>query len=271
MKINHLKLALLGCGILLMVSCKKEESDNDTLIAKDFALGENATEDLQSIADQAQLGDLNDFKSGNDLLAGNCATITRDTLSNPKTMTIDFGPTNCLGNDGRLRRGVINVTYTGKYRDPGTVITITTQDYYVNNNKIIGTRVITNQGPNSLNQMVYNVTVNCQIEKANGAGTAIHNATKTRSWIEGFDTPQWNDDVYLVEGTVNGTSAAGVSFTATTLSPLRRQIGCKWFTEGKVEINKTGKPSRIIDFGNGNCDNEATVTINGNVYNITLP
>ncbi len=42
------------------------------------------------------------------------------------------------------------------------------------------------------------------------------------------------------------------------------------FVSGTVEILPDGKPLRILYFGNGECDNDATVTINGETYNINL-
>jgi hypothetical protein len=49
-------------------------------------------------------------------------------------------------------------------------------------------------------------------------------------------------------------------------------IGCrKHFTQGVLEHTPSGKAMRTIDYGNGACDDQATVTINGNTYTITLP
>ena len=53
-------------------------------------------------------------------------------------------------------------------------------------------------------------------------------------------------------------------------SPLKRDLSCNWISAGTIELQPTGKPLRTIDFGTGTCDNQATVTINGTIYNITL-
>jgi hypothetical protein len=47
------------------------------------------------------------------------------------------------------------------------------------------------------------------------------------------------------------------------LSCLLRRI-----TKGTVELNPEGKNTRTIDFGNVECDNEATVTVNGKTFKI---
>ncbi len=49
------------------------------------------------------------------------------------------------------------------------------------------------------------------------------------------------------------------------------QMSCRNIVAGQLAITPDGKATRYINFGTGTCDNDATVTINGNVYNITLP
>ena len=53
-------------------------------------------------------------------------------------------------------------------------------------------------------------------------------------------------------------------------SALRKEIGCRHIVSGSLALTPSGKPTRYVDFGTGACDDQATVTINGNVYNITL-
>ena len=75
-------------------------------------------------------------------------TIMIDTLSTPRSVTIDFGSDDCVGNDGRVRKGILNITYTGRYREVGSAITITTDNYSVDGYLIEGTKVIENLGLN---------------------------------------------------------------------------------------------------------------------------
>jgi hypothetical protein len=73
-------------------------------MSNDNALAEFSYNDALNIADEAstlQTGDnLGSYKT-----ASNCATVTHDTNTMPRTITIDFGAANCLCNDGRNRRG----------------------------------------------------------------------------------------------------------------------------------------------------------------------
>ena len=105
---------------------------------------------------------------------------------------------------------------------------------------------------------------------ANGGGTITWTSARTREFIAGASTPTWTDDIYLITGTASGTSSKGNSFTAQTIDPIRKEMACYFIVSGSIEFIPSGKAVRVIDFGNGNCDNQATVTINGTVYNITL-
>ena len=262
---------------ITFTSCKKDKDetlDSDTSAASDNALAEGTYNDVHNIADEASSGSLTSYLmtsgSGERGLLSTCATITNDTTVMPHMLTIDFGTSNCLCNDGRYRRGVINCSYSGHYRDSLATHTITFTNYFVNDNQVMGTKTVTNNGHNAAGHLVYNVTVNGSIIKASGAGTVTWNSTRTREWIQGESTPTWSDDVYLITGSASGNNAAGRSFTINITTPLRREIGCHHFVSGVFELTPSGKPVRVVDYGTGACDNTATVTISGHTYTITL-
>ena len=261
---------------MLFTSCRreKEEKDTDTSSASDNALAEGTYNDVNNIADEAAEGNLSSYltptPSDNKSILSSCAVITHDTTVTPRVLTIDFGTTNCLCNDGRNRRGIINVSYTGHYRDSASTHTISFTNYYVNDNQVLGTKTVTNNGRNSSGHLSYSINVNGQIIKASGGGTINWTSTRTREWVAGEGTLPWNDDVYLITGSANGTNAAGNSFSMAITSALRKEIGCRHLVSGKLTLTPSGKPTRYVDFGSGACDNNATVTINGNVYTINL-
>lgn len=260
----------------LFTSCKKKQDDmdNDTSAAGDNALAEATYNDVHNIADQASTGTLTSysptFNSNEKGLLSSCATVTINTTVNPHTITVDFGTVNCQCSDGRNRRGIINITYTGNYRDSASTHTITFTNYYVNDNQVLGTKTVTNIGRNAAGHSVFSISVNGTIIKANNGGTITWTSSRTREWIIGESTPNCSDDVYLISGSASGTNTSGNSFTAQITNPLRRELSCRHFVSGTFTLTPSGKATRTIDFGNGVCDDQATVTINGNVYNITL-
>ena len=267
-------------GIICLSSCKKKdmsEKDTDTSSASDQSLASSSVNDLTNISDEAGRNySVSSFRTAdaNGLLATSCAIITVDTLSATKTITVNFGATNCICNDGRNRRGSIILSFNGKYRDSLTVITVNPVNYFVNDNQVSGTKTITNKGHNAANHLVYEISANMTIVKANGAGTISWSSVRQREWIAGETTLIWSDDIYSITGSASGTSASGNSFSSIITSPLIRNmsLACrKHFIQGVLEHTPNGKATRIINFGNGACDDQATVTINGNTYTITLP
>ena len=264
-------LMLFVATAFLFTSCKRENLDESMRSAEDNALAEVNFSDAQSIADEAAAGNMSSYKAENpDGILSSCATIIHDTLSDPRVLTIDFGDVNCTCNDGRQRRGIIIVTYTGPYREPGHVHTITFDNYFVNDNQVFGTKIVTNNGYNNDGNLYYSIEVDGSIIRANDEGTITFESSREREWVEGESTPERVDDVYLVTGTANGTNSEGGSFTAIITSALRRTVACHQFVSGTAEVIPANRPTRYIDFGDGSCDNQATVTVNGNEHIIQL-
>ncbi len=197
------------------------------------------------------------------LKKGGFPIVTIDTTASPKTMSIDYGTTNYVCEDGNLRRGIILVTWTGPYRSAGTVINISFNNFYQNDNLIEGTKTVSNLGLNADGQMTYTVNANMKVTNTSNE-VYSWTSTRTRTWIAGYDTKTRLDDIYLVSGTSSGTNRRGMSFTAKTTKDLRIDLSCQWrIVSGTVEMSPEGKDTRVIDYGNGTCDNVITVTVNG--------
>lgn len=256
--------------VLLLAGCRKKADVEDTGFGSDHALLEKAFGDVQSIADQAGTsGSLSTFRQGATILS-NCATVTNDTLSSPHLLTIDFGSTNCLGQDGNYRRGQILVSYTGRYKDPGHTHTITFNNYFVNDNQVTGTKTVAHTGNNAQGQPVYAITVNGAIILANGNGTVSWTSTRTRTWTAGYNTSTWQDDTYEITGSGSVTRANGKTFTLNIVTPLHSALNCRWIQSGVVQITPQGGTVRTLDYGNGTCDAQADYTVNGKTRSITL-
>jgi hypothetical protein len=268
--------------ILSVIACKKDSDtpgDTDVQTAQDNTLAESNYDDATIFVDlSATHGSSISFRQaqqGNqreESLLGGCTTITLDTVSATRTITVDFGASNCLCLDGRNRRGKIIATYTGKYREAGMVLNISFNNYFVNDHQIKGTHKVTNLGNNNAGNLVYKVEVNGQIVKANNGGTINWSSTRLREWIAGASTPlNFADDAYSITGSATGTTAAGEAYTITITQALVRKMTCRWFESGKVEVAPSGKLTRTLDYGSSGCDANATVTIAGQSFPVVLP
>jgi hypothetical protein len=262
-------------AFVLLTSCKKttDSPDQLTVSPQDDALAEQIYSEVSNLADEAydiNMGGLKSTDGDERLFLGECATITHDTTVYPRELIIDFGEENCLCNDGRYRRGKIIITYTGRYRMPGTVISHGFEDYYVNDNKIEGTKVVTNMGKNDSGHTYFVIEVVGVIYKANEGGTVSWNSSREREWVEGEDTRIRRDDVYLITGTADGIRANGETWEKVIINALRVELNCRFIVSGTVQISPENRPVRLLDYGNGECDNIATVLINGVTYTIYL-
>ena len=279
-KISIFIAASVISSSLLFTSCKKDSSkDSDVEAAESSALAEASFNDVTTISDQAALSGSVNMRVAGDAaanredgsLGSGCATVSFDTVNTPHAIIIDFGTTNCICNDGRTRRGKINLSYTGRYKDAGTVITISFTNYFVNDNQLTGTKKITNQGLNNAGNLVYKIEVNGQVIKANNGGTISWVSTREREWTAGSSTPLiLSDDAYSITGSATGTIASGKSYTITIKTALVRKMSCRFFESGVVDVTPEGKPTRTLDYGNTGCDANATVSILGYTFPIIL-
>ena len=292
MKIQKLNIAILLVLTIMVVffSCKKDKNEvvnngapsvnNETTSAQDNSISQNLFDDIKKVVEETVNDEGQAGKSP--YFFGACASVTIlpawiDTTTWPKVMTIDFGTTNCLGNDGINRRGKLVITLTGRYRNAGSVLTVQPQNYYINNYLVEGTKTLTNNGRNASNNLTFTVQVtNGKITFPTG-GFTTWNSTRTNEWVAGESTSWFLnglsgicDDVYLITGSANGVNRAGLSYTVNITSPLRKEICCRWIVSGSLDIVPNGLLTRSVDFGQGNCDAIATVTIAGNVYTVAM-
>ncbi len=194
-----------------------------------------------------------------------------DLTSWPKTVVVNYGVENILCDDGRYRRGIVNIVTTDFYRAEGVVLNITFDNYYQNDYKVDGKQVITNKGKNKNDNFVYNVKID------NGKITTpqnkiiYYNEETSREWAEGESTVlDALDDVYYITGKQSGVSSDRVHYTLTTKEKLDFNVGCKWLRAGLLDVNIDGLPSFTINYGNGECDALATVRLWNADYQITM-
>ncbi|MBZ5858463.1 hypothetical protein [Flavihumibacter profundi] len=204
-----------------------------------------------------------------------CFNVSVEFLALPDTfpvkVTIDFG-TGCTGKDGRTRKGKIITVYSGLLIKPGSVAETTFDNYYVNDIKVEGTHRIENKSTSD--QLTFETKViDGKITHLNG-DYANWNRVRTITQVDGWGTPRLpGDDVFNIVGNGSGTVHKGTqvaTWTSTNIEPLVKNFDCHWIVKGKQAIQRNDGPQGILDFGNGDCDNKATITVNGVSAEITL-
>lgn len=204
---------------------------------------------------------------------GDCATITvtPNDSTYPKTVTIDFGDS-CRGRDGKVRSGKIVLHFTGPIRRPGSVVTMTFVNYYVNRVHIEGTKIFKNLSePPVLHKWSVEV-LDGKVTFPNGRGYT-YDGIKTVKQIAGMLTNVVRDDVYQITGRSKTVFRNGTTVNINTEDPLIKKVACHWISEGTLKI-KINSRILFLDFGfpnNGGCDNKALLTWNnGNNQRIII-
>jgi hypothetical protein len=262
---------------LVFTGCKKDttSSDTDTEFAANNAQGESASNDVVNYADAAANSPSGSatlrVSSEADILGG-CAIITHDStgsgLTMTRTITIDFG-TGCTNANGKVRKGKIIITHQGHYFDNGSVKIITFDGFYINDRHIEGRKSITNNGKNSAGHSNWTISADFTITSADGK-VFTWKSSRNREMIAGEGTITMFDDAYSITGSASGSNKRGIDYTATIVKPLVRILACDFIESGSIDFVVGTKPTRTFDYGDGTCDDLATVTIDGHSYPVTL-
>jgi hypothetical protein len=186
----------------------------------------------------------------------------------PKTLTLDFG-TGCSSIDGILRTGKVIYTFSGPLFTPGTTVSVSFNQYTVNGYGIQGQYAITNnstQSGISFTTLVTNGILTCP-----DATNFHYSHNKTYTQTAGASTPfDISDDVYAISGNSAFSSSDGSSLVLNVTTPLVRNFTCLNITQGVVAFVYNQGISGTIDFGDGACDNSATLKVGTISRTITL-
>ena len=202
---------------------------------------------------------------------GTCPSITISPITSvPIIITLDWGTGCTSAEDGITRSGKINISLSGMMNVENSVATYTLSDFLSDVNKITGVHRITSKGLNPGNNWPrFNVLTEAKIEFPDKK-FITYRAANVRLQSEGAATATTADDVWRIEGTASGVSKEGVAWTANYPSALVKKGGCKWFSSGTVIVTPQGELPRKINYGDGTCDNKATLTIGDKTIDIEI-
>lgn len=266
-------LALLSLPtVFFFTACQKEGTEPDPEIETTFKLSENqaASESInddanvvffEAAANAGLIGSRTSqvFQSTNTLSCANVTVTPQNSF--PKTIVIDFG-NGCTSIDGVSRAGKINITLSDSVHHPGATAVMTFENYRVAGYGVEGTITWTNTStPNGIS-WTREIT-NGKVTEPLSGYYWTHAGTKNVTQTAGANTPQnLLDDVYSVTGNHTVTNPAGKSRAVTILEALEKKVICHNVSKGKMKIQGPNHYA-ILDYGNGDCDNVATISIDG--------
>jgi hypothetical protein len=197
-----------------------------------------------------------------------CVTITVVAQQNYRQVTLDFGSEGCIVH-GHLIKGQIVFEYTRNPEAQQIMINYNLVDFYFDAKNIIGSRSILKELSNENGNPQFTHNLSVTVIWPNGV-QASREGTRIREWVEGFGSGIFSDNVFEITGDWSATFVNGNTHTYEVLIPLRREVICDYFVSGSFDVQRTNFGG-VFDFGNGDCDNQATFTFNnGQEIEITL-
>jgi len=262
---------------LLFVGCETNE-DEEAADAVNFST-ENSIRAVK--ADNVAEGTFNILESGfveNEGLTApssrnlislfpSCTTITISSNGNGGTIILDFG-NSCTLNNGAVVSGIINIVY-GPIISGTRTINYTFEDYVYNGNSVAGGGEILREISNSNGNPQSTVNEMITISFPNSSISATRDGLRIVEWVQGSSSGTWTDNVYEVSGNWDTTFNSGFTRSGTVTQVLVRRLSCLYVESGKLVIERQGLTAEI-DWGDGTCDNMATLTYNGIEYPIIL-
>ncbi|HUW92519.1 MAG TPA: hypothetical protein VMV74_05110 [Bacteroidales bacterium] len=262
-------IALLG---FMATSCQKNATIEVSSVeaADDAAFAETIFNDVFSTLEIATTTAESMLKSAS--VVDSCPIVTVTFPGQglwPRNVVVDYGE-GCTGLNDVVRSGKIYLTVTGPRREAGSTRTVTFDNYYCNDVKIEGTKVVENMGPNDAGNVVFSVQLTGGKITLPDERVILSEFNKGREYIGGYLTRNMWDDECMITGVSSGVNLKGLSYTHTITNALHWTAACRFIVSGTVFCEAEGIESFELDYGEGECDAFATVKRGDETREITL-
>jgi hypothetical protein len=199
-------------------------------------------------------------------------TLTRGANSTPEApngvITVDFG-SGCTDLRGNTRAGKLTFTYNGRRFMPNSTVIVTGENYTINGIKLEGTRTLKNVTGSTDASPKFNAVLTGGKATFEDGSQATRESNITWQWIRATNP---TDDKLIIDqsSTASGTTKAGRNYQVSLLEQLEYKRFCGIAVSGIKRYIVNGEKEITVDYGDGECDKEVTVTVNGVVRNIRV-
>lgn len=210
------------------------------------------------------------WKWGNHLRykINNCPLVKIESESGdyPKTITLDYGDSTLLRN-GKVLSGVVMIEISGPRWSEDYSRLVTYQDFGVDSLLINGTASVAfTRGEDVFRTFESTITFTL----ADGT-TVNRESVRQWQWIAGLDTDvDQTDDMIQITGYTNAKTSDGDVYKKEIVDPLIRIRDCRFIVQGVVEITLNGELISSLDYGDGQCNDMAILTRDGETYEVEL-
>ena len=274
-------LTLLTFSAIVLSSCGDDSTfENQELLSEEQALAvvesETVEDELDNILDDlfgsidselSSKNELEEKSNGGREGVLSCATKTVVITNTEKSITLDFGD-GCETPKQDILKGIITMNFQWNHIDGELTIVKSFENFYFNDVLVEGSKTVvkTKSNENYLPESV--VTFDMKLTWEDGS-YVVRTGSKTRTFIEGSDTRIYYDNVFSIVGNSITTFSDGTVVFAEITQPLIRKMNCRFIVSGEKTLVKDGQ-TYILNFGNGACDNIATLAVNGEITEIEI-
>lgn len=277
--------SIISCLLLVAIlfySCDSDDGSpveefNASIIDTEQEIVEldDTTENINEIIESAYLEvatedffKSSDYKNDKDKrFLSSCVVISKELMDGYSEIVLDYGD-GCTTKKQHEAKGKIIIHVQASPESKTVNMTYTFDNFYINDKKIEGTvekeRIKSNENGNPQSQISRNIKIIWEDDTYSSI-----QGQRTREWIDGNDNDQWGDNVFSITGNWTITKRDGRVSTSSIIEPLIRMLACRFTVSGIIEIETADKTSQL-NFGDGECDEMATITKNGNSYEVHI-
>lgn len=277
---NRFLFLVTFVSALVITSCNKTEfTDEDFTIAEDEVFAIQADESADQMINPAAFGghlpgaDTKGFPGPGKYRFfpfrnfPECAEVTVGDGGFPKDIVIDFNG-DCATWHGNSINGKILITVSDAIINEGATIKVVYDGLTFGARAIEREALMTNEGKNANGNLVISFSSRTKVTYRNGH-VSVREFAGEKEWISGFLSPEITDDKFHVTGSGTVTVDDEFRFSREITTPLYIDRACRFILSGVVEITRNGE-TMTIDYGDGECDNIATVTKDDETEEIEL-
>lgn len=281
---------------LAFFSCTKEDNNqnsNQALTAEEVAINAKidfANDDITDLVAEQETKTYTDNLNGRTTDSptstfSSCATISRvpayGTAINPGTTvtkTINFGD-GCTLPNGNILKGKIIISFVYQPNANSHTINYQFDNFYHNQIKFNGnksfTRTMTVATTNTPSLPI--VTMNMNFLATFPDGQAYRRVgQRVREFVSGYGDNDWTNNIYKVTGSWT-TTFPNADLQTTSIgeeNPLIIKMSCAevqkpLIVQGMIVFRRNNSLA-MLDYGIGECDNTAVLTINGVTFTIVI-
>lgn len=179
-----------------------------------------------------------------------CYSVAETQNQNEVIITFEQG---CTSEDGRQRSGSLLLSWSGEFFTPDYSYTLTFDGYNVDGYIPEGS-ITTTDWVFASNSFSFTVVVN--------DGLLTCPDGKQLAYEQDLSYQFSSDETIelTIDGSITGSNKDGVTYVASVQEPLTFVLDCEYVVSGSFTATFNGRPAVTVDYGDGTCDDLATVS-----------